>query len=110
MRVNAEKKERPRTRDRDFFFFEIGVLVIQADCLLHASAKREPKKTRRDSAVYKVCVMSVSNWPSERAPRLEREKEPQPRKGKGKRDALQLRPRSEGPRYRWTGRGFRREG
>jgi hypothetical protein len=42
--------------------------VIQADCLLHASAKREPKKTRRDSAVYEVCVMGVSNWPLERAP------------------------------------------
>jgi hypothetical protein len=48
--------------------------VIQADCLLHASAKREPKRTRRDSAVYEVCVMSVSNWPTERALRLEREK------------------------------------
>jgi hypothetical protein len=29
---------------------------------------------------------------------------------KGSGDALQLEPRSEGPRARWTGRGFRREG
>jgi hypothetical protein len=83
--------------------------VIQADCLLHASAKREPKRTRRNSAVYEVCVMSVSNWPSERAPRLERKNHDREQEER-KRDALQLRPRSEGPRYRWTGRGFRREG
>jgi hypothetical protein len=66
-----------------FFFFEIGVLVIQADCLLYASAKREPKKTRRDSAVYEVCVMSVSNWPLERVPRLERERNHDQEKEKG---------------------------
>jgi hypothetical protein len=32
--------------------------------------------------VYEVYVMGVSNWPSERAPRLERDKKPRPRTGK----------------------------
>jgi hypothetical protein len=50
------------------------MLVIQAGYLLHASAKREPKQTWCDCAVYKMRVTGVSNWPSERSPRLERGK------------------------------------
>jgi hypothetical protein len=73
------------------------MLVIQAGYLLHASAKREPEQTWCDCAVYKMRVMGVSNWPSERAPRLERGK---PQRNETERDALQMRPRPEGPRYR----------
>jgi hypothetical protein len=52
--------------DATFFFFGVGVLVIQACYLLHASAKRELETVRRD---VQMLVMSMSR-PRARARRL----------------------------------------